>query len=170
MQRAEETELKRKALEEKKQKQRLRRLMSGDDDEDNHQEKKLWSQEELLLEAQKTEEINLAELENILKFEHEQKLKNQNKRLIPVILGPKMSFRSSPSGTTLTFTELDCYPPPFNLKHPNYPEKAICSITGHPAKYFDPLTKTPYATIDAFKAIRQCFMASNKLSNSNKYG
>jgi len=40
---------------------------------------------------------------------------------------------------------------------PKIPEKPICSITGLPAKYFDPLTKTPYATLEAFTIIRERF-------------
>jgi hypothetical protein len=31
---------------------------------------------------------------------------------------------------------------------------AVCVITNQPAKYFDPLTQCPYATIDAFKQLR----------------
>lgn len=33
--------------------------------------------------------------------------------------------------------------------------RSLCPITGHPAKYRDPLTGTPYATVEAFAAIRQ---------------
>lgn len=36
-----------------------------------------------------------------------------------------------------------------------YPEKATCVVTGRPAKYKDPVTGLPYATIEAFKYIRQ---------------
>lgn len=30
----------------------------------------------------------------------------------------------------------------------------MCAITGLPSKYFDPLTQSPYATIEAFKVLR----------------
>ncbi len=32
--------------------------------------------------------------------------------------------------------------------------ETMCAITGLPAKYFDPLTRQPYATLEAFKALR----------------
>ena len=34
-------------------------------------------------------------------------------------------------------------------------EKKMCVITGQPAKYFDPLTKQPYADKEAFKILRE---------------
>ena len=36
-----------------------------------------------------------------------------------------------------------------------YPGKAVCVVTGQLAKYKDPVTGLPYATIEAFKYIRQ---------------
>jgi len=36
-------------------------------------------------------------------------------------------------------------------------DKSTCPVTGLPAKYFDPLTRIPYATAEAFKVIRQSF-------------
>lgn len=35
------------------------------------------------------------------------------------------------------------------------PAKHVCAITGLPSKYFDPLTQSPYATIEAFKVLRE---------------
>ncbi|EOY25737.1 PREDICTED: SWR1 complex subunit 2 isoform X2 [Theobroma cacao] len=40
---------------------------------------------------------------------------------------------------------------------PPYPEKAICAVTGLPAKYRDPKTGLSYATKEAFKIIRERF-------------
>lgn len=34
-----------------------------------------------------------------------------------------------------------------------------CCVTGQPAKYRDPVTGLPYATIDAFKQLRQRYEA-----------
>ena len=34
-------------------------------------------------------------------------------------------------------------------------KEKVCAITGKPAKYFDPLTKNYYSTIDAFKILRE---------------
>lgn len=44
------------------------------------------------------------------------------------------------------------FPHPSKVKHP---EKPVCVVTGRPAKYKDPVTGLPYATIEAFKYIRQ---------------
>jgi len=38
---------------------------------------------------------------------------------------------------------------------PQAPKKAVCVITGLPAKYRDPKTGQPYATIEAFRKIRE---------------
>ncbi len=38
---------------------------------------------------------------------------------------------------------------------PGIKEKKLCIITGQPAKYFDPLTKQPYADKEAFKILRE---------------
>lgn len=37
---------------------------------------------------------------------------------------------------------------------PPKPQKAVCVITGLPAKYRDPLTGLPYATLEAFRQLR----------------
>lgn len=37
------------------------------------------------------------------------------------------------------------------------PMKSYCPVTGLPAKYFDPVTNTPYATLEAFKTIREAY-------------
>ena len=56
----------------------------------------------------------------------------------------------------LEFTDTTNFPrhyfPPQKVK---YPEKPVCVVTGRPAKYKDPVTGLPYATIEAFKYIRQ---------------
>jgi hypothetical protein len=44
-----------------------------------------------------------------------------------------------------------------NLIHyfrPNRREYRVCAVTGRPARYFDPLTKLPYADMAAFRTIR----------------
>ncbi len=37
---------------------------------------------------------------------------------------------------------------------PLRPLERRCAVTGRPAKYLDPLTGEPYATLEAFKALR----------------
>ncbi|GMI73167.1 hypothetical protein HRI_000986000 [Hibiscus trionum] len=45
--------------------------------------------------------------------------------------------------------------------HPD-PKKAICAVTGLPARYRDPMTGLCYATKEAFKIIRECFRDEQK--------
>lgn len=56
----------------------------------------------------------------------------------------------------LEFTDAKNFPKDyFPTEKLKYPGRAVCTVTGLPAKYKDPLTGLPYATIDAFKYIRQ---------------
>uniref|UniRef100_A0A803MFH5 Vps72/YL1 C-terminal domain-containing protein n=1 Tax=Chenopodium quinoa TaxID=63459 RepID=A0A803MFH5_CHEQI len=55
-----------------------------------------------------------------------------------------------------------------------YPQKALCVVTGLPAKYRDPKTGLPYATKEAFQIIRERYSAENnraesKLASSDLY-
>ena len=43
----------------------------------------------------------------------------------------------------------------FNKKPNEIKEKKLCAITGKPAKYYDPLTKSYYSSINAFKLLRE---------------
>ncbi len=43
----------------------------------------------------------------------------------------------------------------FNAASLSPKNRSLCVVTGLPAKYFDPLTKQPYATTDAFKLLRE---------------
>ena len=42
----------------------------------------------------------------------------------------------------------------FPTTRPKIPKRKYCPITGLPAKYFDPVTQSPYSTAEAFKLIR----------------
>ena len=60
--------------------------------------------------------------------------------------------------TAVTFSNVEFYNrifSNFNRKPETKRERHLCIITGQPAKFFDPLTKQHYATIDAFKIIRE---------------
>jgi vacuolar protein sorting-associated protein 72 len=46
------------------------------------------------------------------------------------------------------------FPPPLRTKPPKPTNRAVCAITGLPAKYRDPLSGLPYATAAAFKQLR----------------
>jgi hypothetical protein len=43
----------------------------------------------------------------------------------------------------------------FNKKLEPKREQKVCAVTGKPAKYFDPLTKQYYSTIESFKMLRE---------------
>ncbi|XP_048490351.1 SWR1 complex subunit 2 isoform X2 [Beta vulgaris subsp. vulgaris] len=102
-------------------------------------EEKRMTQEEMLLEAAQTEIRNLRHLERVLAREEEVK-----KRAIvhkAAFTGPQIQYFSK-----------------------NDPQKAVCAITGLPAKYRDPKTGLPYATKEAFQMIRERYAAENSRS------
>mmetsp|Transcript_6891 Transcript_6891/g.7136 ORF Transcript_6891/g.7136 Transcript_6891/m.7136 type:complete len:80 (-) Transcript_6891:70-309(-) len=66
------------------------------------------------------------------------------------------------SYTTITFVEDEAWPSLFSLSAPTPIPQQICSITGLPAKYRDPQTGQPYATLEAFSAIRKRLNSSSK--------
>ena len=119
-------------------------------------EYKQLTQEELLEEAKITEYWNLLDLERLLTLEAEMKKKAPTGK--KKYDGPSLVYRSSAkeeAGAPVValargaeIPELLRQPKPAPVK-PN-----VCVITGLPAKYKDPLTGMPYATIEAFKEVR----------------
>lgn len=107
------------------------------------------------------------------------------------IIGPKIVYRSTQKEETVTFTDVDELPPFLNCKpipcmlfflFPPYdllicfcdidlmrecmcsdPNRNVCEITGLPAKYLDPKTKIPFATLEAFKHIRNRYFEIDSL-------
>ena len=61
------------------------------------------------------------------------------------------------SRTFITFTDERNFKEYFPNKKHRPPVKQFCPVTRLPAKYFDPITNTPYATIQAFKIIREAY-------------
>lgn len=58
----------------------------------------------------------------------------------------------------VTFTDEELFERNFPNQQPHSPvQKKYCAVTGLPAKYIDPLTQLPYATIDSFKTIREAY-------------
>ncbi|CAN1767931.1 SWR1 complex subunit 2 [Linum perenne] len=137
-------------------------------------EEKKMSQEEMLLEAAQTEIMNLRNLERVLAREEEVKKRAAVSKA--VYSGPQIRFSSKDgklicsdphrSCTYLEFKGLSFHSQLSTTPIP-YPEKACCVVTGLPAKYRDPKTGKPYATIEAFKIIRQRFEEENS-KNLNK--
>lgn len=109
------------------------------------------TQEELLDEAKRTEIINRASLEAMLKIQESKKAVAEHKAPPS---GPRVVMRSRGGITTLTFTEADAVPACLQAKAPTPPEPPRCVVTGLPARYRDPQTGAPYATLDAFRTIR----------------
>ncbi|EOY25736.1 Sequence-specific DNA binding transcription factors,DNA binding,DNA binding isoform 2 [Theobroma cacao] len=118
-------------------------------------EEKRITQEEMLLEAAQTEIMNLRNLERVLAREEEVK-----KRAIihkPVYSGPQIKYVSKDGCSYLEFSKGSSFQSELSTTLPPYPEKAICAVTGLPAKYRDPKTGLSYATKEAFKIIRERF-------------
>jgi len=116
------------------------------------------TQEELLEEAKFTEEYNKASLELLTAIEEERKR-------LPVksaLGGPLVRYLSKNGITTVTFTEVNEVPSFINAKASPYPIPAICEVSGQPAKYKDPRTGIPYATIEAFKTFRANFLKNEQ--------
>lgn len=127
-------------------------------------EEKKMTQEEMLLEAAQTEIMNIRNLERVLAREEEVK-----RRAIvhkAVYNGPQCRYISKDGFSYLEFSKGLSFQSEISTTSVPYPEKSVCAITGLPAKYRDPQTGLPYATLEAFKIIRQC--ASNEKAGTRK--
>lgn len=123
------------------------------------------TQQELLEEAARTEIENKRSLELMLMLQEEKKREKQtaekqvSKRIIyfssarNVKVGPDHK-PTPPPISTLTFTYVDQVPSVINAKPKPKPERPICSVTGLPAKYRDPVTGIYFRTVEAFKLLR----------------
>ncbi|KAL3834024.1 hypothetical protein ACJIZ3_008760 [Penstemon smallii] len=129
-------------------------------------EEKRMTQEEMLLEAAQTEIMNLRNLERMLAREEEVK-----KRAIvhkEVYCGPQIQYISRNGYSYLDFINGASFESEVSTTSSQYPEKAVCAITGLPAIYRDPKTGLPYATKEAFKIIREQFAKENRDRCSKK--
>jgi vacuolar protein sorting-associated protein 72 len=112
------------------------------------------TQAEILAEAAQTEIINRASLERMLRQEEDKRRVLVRERNAD---GPRIKFHSKRKGdvvsNTLTFTDM---PVPSTIDDiaPPYPATQRCAVTQAPAKYLDPVTNQPYATLEAFKILR----------------
>lgn len=112
------------------------------------------TQEEILAEAAQTEIINRASLEQMLRVEEEKrKVVVRDRRTS----GPRVVTKSTREGdsvrTYVTFTD-GPLPPAIDDVAPDYPPQVKCAVTGQPARYFDPASRSPYATLEAFRTLR----------------
>ncbi|CAL9069012.1 SWR1 complex subunit 2-like isoform X1 [Musa acuminata AAA Group] len=118
-------------------------------------EEKRMTQEEMLLEAAQTEIMNLRNLERVLAREEEVKKKAVVHKA--VYDGPQIRFTSRNGESYLEFIKGASFQSEICTSSVPYPRKSFCVITGLPAKYRDPKTGLPYATLEAFKLIRERF-------------
>ena len=116
-------------------------------------EEKRWTQEEMLLEAAQTEVSNRLELEAMLAQEEEVKRKAVVQK--DVDHGPRIRYISKEGVSVMEFTKVKDVPSLIRAKAPPYVKRAVCVVTGQPARYRDPVTGKPYATIAAFKRLRE---------------
>ncbi|KAF5735417.1 Sequence-specific DNA binding transcription factors DNA binding DNA binding isoform 1 [Tripterygium wilfordii] len=122
-------------------------------------EEKRMTQEEMLLEAAQTEIMNLRNLERVLAREEEVK-----KRAIvhkAVYSDPQIHYISKNGCTYIEFSKGASFESEISTAPIPYKEKAVCAVTGMPAKYRDPKTGLPYASKEAFRVIRERFVDDN---------
>ena len=129
------------------------------DIEENKKEEESENKEEMINEEDKEK---LKEKEKELKEKQEKELKEkeekekeeENKKLMEEYKQREKKLNKM----TVTFTNKEYFRTIFaqmNKKPVKDKKEKICIITGKPAKYFDPLTKNYYSTIEAFKILRE---------------
>ncbi|KAM7491568.1 hypothetical protein LguiA_034489 [Lonicera macranthoides] len=129
-------------------------------------EEKRMTQEEMLLEAAQTEIMNLRNLERVLAREEEVK-----KRAVvhkAVYSGPQIRYLSRNGCSYLEFTNGVSFQSEISTNTTPYPQKAVCAVTGLPAKYRDPKTGLAYATKEAFRIIREQVSDENRSSRQRE--
>eukprot|EP00965_Chrysotila_dentata_P241267 6204180-Pleurochrysis_carterae.AAC.4 len=112
------------------------------------------TQEDILAEAKQTELINRASLEMMLRVEEQKRKTIVRERACD---GPRVRTKSAlvDNAVVNTITFVDCeLPPCIDDVAPDYPAAAKCAVTGQPAKYLDPVSGSPYATLEAFRMLR----------------
>eukprot|EP01083_Nonionella_stella_P156194 505472_1 len=115
---------------------------------------RVFSQAELMAEARVTEFRNARSLKEMLAREEKKKKVVIKKKKI---VGAFMRYHSTRRPRTFTFVGSPCEAIvafPKETQSEPYPSSTKCAITGQPAKYFDPRTREPFATADAFRQLR----------------
>ena len=119
------------------------------DVEDNKKDEKNEIKEEIAKDEDKEKKK-----EEELKAQKEKEKEEANKKLMEEYKQREKKLNK----ITVTFTNKDYFRSIFatmNKKPTKDKKEKICIITGKPAKYFDPLTKNYYSTIEAFKILRE---------------
>eukprot|EP00282_Hemiselmis_andersenii_P030326 CAMPEP_0169455840 /NCGR_PEP_ID=MMETSP1042-20121227/16034_1 /TAXON_ID=464988 /ORGANISM="Hemiselmis andersenii, Strain CCMP1180" /LENGTH=305 /DNA_ID=CAMNT_0009568023 /DNA_START=21 /DNA_END=935 /DNA_ORIENTATION=+ len=110
-------------------------------------EERRYTQEELLEEAKLTAVENEKDLRRLVRIEEDMKKVVWHK---VQLTGPRVQYRSTKEGNTITWTEPATMPAAFGGSAPPARKKDVCAVTGLPARYMDPVTGKPYATLAAF--------------------
>lgn len=71
--------------------------------------------------------------------------------------GNSSASKPSHERTFLTFSDFDTFRSSFPRSKARNSQQKICPITRLPAKYFDPVTRLPYANLQAFKILREAY-------------
>ncbi|XP_059144399.1 vacuolar protein sorting-associated protein 72 homolog [Physella acuta] len=71
---------------------------------------------------------------------------------------PELTIDEKCERTFITFTDESTFKEIFSTAKVKPPGKSICPVTKLPAKYFDPITQTPYANAQAFRLIRDAYV------------
>jgi hypothetical protein len=103
---------------------------------------------------EKKEEITEEQKEKEKEMKEQKEKEEENKKLIEEYKQREKKLNK----ITVTFTNKEYFRSLFanmNKKPIKDKKEKICIITGKPAKYFDPLTKNYYATVEAFKILRE---------------
>jgi len=118
-----------------------------------HEQRRL-TQVELLEEAKETAIENAKDLERLVRIEED--LMRVDWARAP-ITGPRIIYVSTKASNLITFSEPECsiLAAWHADEGPQIVKKALCVITGLPAKYRDPKTGQAYATAEAFRKIRE---------------
>ena len=71
--------------------------------------------------------------------------------------GNSAASKPSHERTFLTFSDFDSFRSSFPRSRARSSQQKICPISRLPAKYFDPVTRLPYANLQAFKILREAY-------------
>ena len=129
-------------------------IKNNDDNKDNKDNKENKVNEENKAIEENKDIQKADEVKEKINDEIGDENKDDNKKLIEEYKEKEKKLNK----VRVTFTNKDYFRNLFNNlnKKPIKDKKEkLCAITGKPAKYFDPLTKNYYSTIDAFKILRE---------------
>ncbi|KAL7078608.1 hypothetical protein ACQ4LE_002311 [Meloidogyne hapla] len=114
------------------------------------------TQRHRLEEAKKTAVQNIESLKRFEQFELERKKRQQKAIPRQVLHGPRIKELFTADGTHLVLVP-ELLSSEKSFPKPKKREYRVCSVTGRPARYIDPITRLPYADVQAFQTIRNAY-------------